>query len=202
LRMQLDPHFLFNALNTISSQVGRDPKLARTMIEHLGDLLRLSLETKDRNEVALFEELVFLEHYLEIQKMRFGDRLKIELRIAPDVKYTAVPSLFIQPLAENAIRHGLSGLAAGGTLIISAKAVGNQLEIKVLDDGVGLPPGWQMDASSGLGLSVTRERIVSLYPGAASRFVVKPRSGGGTEVNILLPYRKVGSPPNGPATSD
>jgi two-component system, LytTR family, sensor kinase len=90
LRMQLDPHFLFNALNTISSQVERDPKLARRMIEHLGDLLRLSLESKDRQEVPLAEEMAFLEHYLAIQKIRFGDRLRIETQIAPEVKYASV----------------------------------------------------------------------------------------------------------------
>jgi hypothetical protein len=106
LRMQLDPHFLFNALNTISSHVERDPKLTRRMIEHLGDLLRMSLESKDRQEVPLAEELAFLEHYLEIQKIRFGDQLRVVLDVAPEVRYAAVPSMFIQPLVENAIRHG------------------------------------------------------------------------------------------------
>src|SRR5713101_6096465 len=104
LRMQLDPHFLFNALNTISSQVERDPKLAREMIEHLGDLLRLSLESKDKQEVPLAEEMSFLDHYLIIQKIRFGEQLNIERYIEPEVKYASVPCLFIQPLVENAIR--------------------------------------------------------------------------------------------------
>ncbi len=113
LRMQLDPHFLFNALNTISSQVERDPKLARRMIEHLGDLLRLSLESKDRQEVPLAEEMAFLEHYLAIQKIRFGDHLRIETQIAPGVKYASVPCLFVQPLVENAIRHGISSELRG-----------------------------------------------------------------------------------------
>src|SRR5271163_3254521 len=107
LRMQLDPHFLFNALNTISSQVERDPRLARGMIEHLGDLLRLSIESKDRQEVPLAEEMAFLDHYLAIQKIRFGEHLKVEIHIAPDVKYASVPYLFVQPLVENAIRHGI-----------------------------------------------------------------------------------------------
>ena len=87
LRMQLDPHFLFNALNTVSSQVERDPRLARNMIEHLGDLLRLSLEARDRQEVPLAEEMAFLDHYVAIQKIRFGDSLRIETHIAPEVKY-------------------------------------------------------------------------------------------------------------------
>ncbi len=197
LRMQLDPHFLFNALNTISSQVERDPKLARRMIEHLGDLLRLSLESKDRQEVPLAEEMAFLEHYLAIQKIRFGDHLKIEMRIAPEVKYASVPCLFVQPLVENAIRHGLSQRSSGGSVIISAERVENQLEIRVQDDGVSLPPGWQLETSAGLGLSVTRERIAGLHPNGASRFAVLRRAGGGTEVEISLPLRMMGEYPRG-----
>ena len=131
LRMQLDPHFLFNALNTISSQVERDSKLARRMIEHLGDLLRLSLESKDKQEVPLVEEMAFLEHYLAIQKIRFGDNLRIETQIAPEVKYASVPCLFVQPLVENAIRHGISRRASGGTVIVSAHRDGNRLDIRV-----------------------------------------------------------------------
>jgi two-component system LytT family sensor kinase len=197
LRMQLDPHFLFNALNTISSQVERAPKLARGMIEHLGDLLRLSLESKDRQEVPLAEEMAFLEHYLAIQKIRFGEHLKIEIRIAPEVKYASVPCLFVQPLVENAIRHGLSRRSSGGSVIVSAERVDNQLEIRVQDDGVGLPPGWQMESSAGLGLSVTRERIAGLHPNGASHFAVRRRASGGTEVEISLPLRVTGEDPCG-----
>jgi signal transduction histidine kinase len=189
LRMQLDPHFLFNALNTISSHVERDPKLTRRMIEHLGDLLRMSLESKDRQEVPLAEELAFLEHYLEIQKIRFGDQLRVVMDIAPEVKYAAVPSMFIQPLVENAIRHGISRRAAGGTLIVRAKPLGDRLEIRVMDDGVGLPLGWTLESSEGLGLSITRQRIAGLHPNGASRFVVRNRAEGGTEVEVSLPLR-------------
>src|SRR5215471_18369528 len=164
LRMQLDPHFLFNTLNTISSQLERDPKLARGMIEHLGDLLRLSLESKDRQEVPLAEEMAFLEHYLAIQKIRFGDNLRIETQIAAEVKYASVPCLFVQPLVENAIRHGISRRASGGTVIVSAQRVGNRLDIRVLDDGVGLPTSWTLENSGGVGLSVTRQRVAALYP--------------------------------------
>jgi len=197
LRMQLDPHFLFNALNTISSQIERDPRLARGMIEHLGDLLRLSLESKDRQEVPLTEEMAFLDHYLAIQKIRFGDNLKIETQISPEVKYASVPSLFVQPLVENAIRHGISRRSSGGTVIVSAQRVDNRLDIRVLDDGVGLPPGWRMETSAGLGLSVTRERIAGLHPNGASHFAVKRRAGGGTEVEISLPLRLMEEEANG-----
>jgi two-component sensor histidine kinase len=192
LRMQLDPHFLFNALNTISSQVERDPKLARGMIEHLGDLLRLSLESKDRQEVPLAEEMAFLEHYLAIQKIRFGDHLRIETQIAPDVKYASVPCLFVQPLVENAIRHGISRRASGGTVIVSAQRDGNRLDIRVLDDGVGLPTGWTLENSGGVGLSVTRQRVAGLYPDGETCFAVKRRASGGTEVEISLPLRWTG----------
>jgi signal transduction histidine kinase len=196
LRMQLEPHFLFNALNTISSQVERDPRLARRMIEHLGDLLRLSLESKDRQEVPLAEEIAFLDHYLAIQKIRFGDHLRIETQIAPEVKYASVPSLFVQPLVENAIRHGISRRASGGTVIVSAQRDGDRLDIRVLDDGVGLPADWTLENSGGVGLSVTRQRVAGLYPEGETCFAVNRRAGGGTEVEISLPLRWTGKEAN------
>jgi len=192
LRMQLDPHFLFNALNTISSQVDRDPKLARGMIEHLGNLLRLSLESKNKQEVPLAEEMAFLEHYLAIQKIRFGDHLRIETQIAPEVKYASVPSLIVQPLVENAIRHGISRRASGGTVIVSAQREGDRLDLRVLDDGVGLPVGWTLENSGGVGLSVTRQRVAGLYPDGETCFAVTRRASGGTEVEISLPLRWTG----------
>jgi signal transduction histidine kinase len=192
LRMQLDPHFLFNALNTISSQVERDPKLTRRMIEHLGDLLRRSIETKDRQEISLAEEMEFLEPYMAIQKIRFGEKLRIEIQIEPEVRNVMVPSLILQPLVENAIRHGISHRASGGTVIVSARKVDNQIEIRVQDDGVGLPQGWTLESSAGLGLSVTRERTRSLHPNGESSFTVRPRRDGGTEVDIFLPLRVQG----------
>ena len=197
LRMQLDPHFLFNALNTISSQVERDPRLARTMIEHLGDLLRLSLDARDKQEIPLAEELAFLDHYVSIQKIRFAENLRIEIQAAPEVKYALVPCLIVQPLVENAIRHGISRRASGGTVTVTAERDQNQVEIRVADDGVGLPPGWTLETSSGTGLSITRERIVGLHPDGNSRFSVRPRSGGGTEVEISLPLRFAGDGTNG-----
>ncbi|KAA6460268.1 sensor histidine kinase [Acidobacteria bacterium AB60] len=191
LRMQLDPHFLFNALNTISSHVERDPRLTRSMIEHLGDLLRMSLETKDRQQVPLAEELAFLDHYLEIQKIRFGDQLEVIIDVAPEVRYASVPSLFLQPLVENAIRHGISRRATGGTVTVSAQRLGDNLAIRVEDDGAGLPHAWSLERSAGLGLSVTRERLAGLYPNENS-FIVKRRQEGGTAVEILLPLRVMG----------
>jgi two-component system, LytTR family, sensor kinase len=198
LRMQLDPHFLFNALNTVSSQVERNPRLARTMIEHLGDLLRLSLDARDRQEIPLAEELAFLDHYVAIQKIRFAENLRIEIQVSPDVKYALVPCLIVQPLVENAIRHGISRRASGGTVTVIAQHRPGQLEIRVADDGVGLPSGWTLESSSGMGLSVTRERILGLYPDGNSSFSVRPRSEGGTEVEISLPLRFAGERACGP----
>ena len=193
LRMQLDPHFLFNALNAISAQVERDPRLARTMIEHLGDLLRLSLDARDRQEIPLAEELAFLDHYVAIQKIRFAENLRIDIQVNPDVKYALVPCLIVQPLVENAIRHGISRRASGGTVTVTAARGANQVEIRVVDDGVGLPPGWRLETSSGTGLSVTRERILGLHPDGSSRLAIRPRNGGGTEVEIALPLRFAGA---------
>ena len=189
LRMQLDPQFLFNALNTISSHVERDPKLTRRMIEHLGDLLRTSLESKDKLEVSLAEELWSLEHYLAIQRIRFGNKLRFRTEIASEVQFAQVPSFFIQPLVENAIRHGISRRAAGGTVTVKAEGVDGRLEIHVLDDGVGLPAGWSMKTSAGHGLSITSERIAGLHPNGDSKFAVHDRAEGGTVVEISLPLR-------------
>ena len=199
LRMQLDPHFLFNALNTISSHVERDPKLTRRMIEHLGDLLRLSLESKDKQEVPLFEEMEFLEHYLAIQKIRFGEQLQIDIQMEPAVRRAMVPAFLIQPLVENAIRHGISRRAAGGTVVVKATSLDDRLEVRVMDDGVGLPQGWTLETSAGHGLSITRERIAGLHPNGNSRFVIRNRRSGGAVAEVSLPLRVVGENENGSA---
>lgn len=192
LRMQLDPHFLFNALNTISSQVERDPKLTRLMIEHLGELLRLSLESRDKQEMPLSEEISFLEHYLAIQKIRFGGRFKFETHIDPEVRSAMVPSFFFQPLIENAIRHGISQRVEGGTVTVRAAKMDGRLKICVLDDGVGLPANWSMETSAGLGLSITRERIAELHPNGAACLVVQNREGGGAAVEVSIPLHRAG----------
>ncbi|MBW8900575.1 MAG: histidine kinase [Massilia sp.] len=187
LRTQLDPHFLFNALNGISACVEHEPRLARRMIEHLGGLLRISLDTRHRGEVSLAEEMAFLEHYFALHRMRFAERLAISVSVMPDVEHARIPSLLLQPLVENAIRHGISGRLAGGRITVSARRVGDQVEIRVVDDGVGLPPEWTLDGARGLGLSVTRERLSTMYPDGASKFAVAPHAGGGTEAKIVLP---------------
>lgn len=189
LRMQLDPHFLFNALNTISAHVVHEPRLARRMIEHLGDLLRHSLSSHNRSMVTLDEELACLDHYLAIQKIRFGPLLRVSIDLAENTGQAFVPSMFLQPLVENAIRHGLAPRAGGGQIAIRAALADDGLHVRVTDDGVGLPPGWSLERRMGLGLSVTRERIAGLYPQGSTHFTVQPSSEGGTAVDIKLPWR-------------
>ena len=186
LRMQLDPHFLFNALNTISSLVVSQPKLARGMIEQLGDLLRLSLESGRRQQVPLSEELEFLGHYLAIQKARFGDSLNVVIDVSPLARDVMVPSLILQPLVENAVRHGLSPRPGGGTVWVKATIDNGALYIIVADDGVGLGENWTED-HVGLGLGVTRERISMLHRAPVAGLLIGPREGGGTSVRVSIP---------------
>ena len=187
LRAQLDPHFLFNALNGISASLERDPRLARKMIEHLGDLLRLSLETRNRQEVSLADEAAFLEHYLALHRIRFGERLAITVSISPAVKQARIPSLLLQPLVENAIKHGIASGVAGGHIVLSAQRDGSRIDIRIIDNGAGLPPGWTMENAKGLGLSVTRERLLAMYPPGEWSFEVGRHADGGTQARITLP---------------
>ena len=188
LRLQLDPHFLFNALNTISSQVESDPKLARSMIEHLGDLLRMSLGAHQKHHVPLASELAFLDHYLAIQRIRFGSRLRYEQTVAETAKNAMVPSMMLQPLVENAIRHGISTRATGGTVRVIVEASDSELRILLEDDGVGLPAGWDPERPvGGLGLSVTRQRLEGFYPDGMSSFEIQSREEGGVAVKLRMP---------------
>jgi len=198
LRLQLEPHFLFNTLNSISSEVIRNPKAVREMIEDLGALLRRSIEYHDNMEISLTQELALLNHYLSIQKLRFGKRIKVSIDVEPAVGSVMVPSMLLQPLIENAIQHGFKGRRSGGSVSVSAHKNGDHLQIKVIDDGVGLPMHWRMEACTGLGLSVTRERLEMLYSGSAGhRFTVKPGDRGGTEVTIRVPLQDVGGDAEG-----
>ena len=189
LRMQLDPHFLFNALNTISAEVARDGRLARAMIEHLAILLRLSLDERSRDAVPLADELAMLDHYLAIQRLRFGERLAVRYDVPADAAGAIVPSLLIQPLVENAIRHGIAPRLAGGVVEVAARRAGSRLLITVSDDGVGLPAGWIAGSREGVGLSVTRERVARFDPDGRGEMAIRPRTGGGTELVLSLPFR-------------
>lgn len=198
LRLQLEPHFLFNTLNAISSELAANPELAREMIEDLGVLLRQSIDCQGSKEITLAQELGLLDRYLAIQKLRFGDRISVQIEVEPATLSAMVPSMFLQPLVENAIRHGLEGRLSGGHIVVSADHVDGQLHIRVLDDGVGLPPQWRVETSAGLGISVTRERLQALYaePGG-HEFTVSRRKSEGTEVAIRIPLHGIGAEARG-----
>jgi signal transduction histidine kinase len=166
LQRQLHPHFLFNTLNTISGLVQTDPKAADLMIDRLGDLLRMTLRSSGLQEVALKEELEVLQKYLEIEQTRFGDRLQVMMDIEPDALDARVPSLLLQPLVENAIRHGVAPSARPGWVGIRASRFGSQLMVHIRDSGPGLPPERLLALNRGVGIDNTRARLEHLYRGA------------------------------------
>lgn len=194
LKAQLHPHFLFNALNTISAFVEKDPRGARQMIEHLGDLLRFSLEHSEDQETTLAAELAVLDHYLAIQRVRFEDHLQLRMEIAPDTLPALAPSLILQPLVENAIRHSVAQQTTPVSVTILAARKDGQLHLQVSDDGPGLPAGWHWDAHAGVGLTNTKQRLEQLYP-AAHQLTVNNAEGGGVMVEIILPFRTNGAKP-------
>ena len=189
LKMQLHPHFLFNALNGIVGLV-RDQKnrAAVNMITGLSDLLRHTLENAGRQEVSLREELDGLELYLDIQQMRFSDRLKVEMEIEPETLRARVPNLILQPLVENAIRHGVAQRVSAGMVGVRARHEAGLLQIEVYDDGPGLDAGWTMETSDGIGITNTRERLQQLY-GSEHHFDIHNREEGGVEATLSIPLR-------------
>lgn len=188
LKMQLQPHFLFNTLNGIAGLV-RDSrnKAAVDMIVGLSDLLRYTLENAGKQEVPLKEELEFLELYLDIQQMRFSDRLKVEMHVAPETLDALVPNLILQPLVENAIRHGISRRMASGTIEVSAKRQDGSLHITIYDDGPGLKRDDGLKTVEGVGLSNTRARLSQLY-GEEQKFTLSDREGGGVSAVLVIPF--------------
>jgi signal transduction histidine kinase len=186
LRAQLNPHFLFNALNTVSAYVETDPRLARAMLGNLGDLLRFSLDSEDQREVSLAREMEALDHYLAIQCARFGERLRVHVDIPPQLLDARVPGLVLQPLVENAITHGLCDLPGVGEIRVSARESGNELTLTVRDNGIGLPAGWSLVDDAGIGLSNTRSRLTAMY-GAGQHFSVEPANEAGVVVEIRIP---------------
>jgi two-component sensor histidine kinase len=186
LRMQLNPHFLFNTLNSIASLVYENPRAADDMIASLSGLLRLTLKAPELQEVSLREEFEFLDQYLRIEQARFGDRLKVERQIEPAALDVLVPTLILQPLAENAIKHGLEKQLAPGVLRITVGRAGDCVRLEVQDNGRGCPPE-EREAKKGVGLTNTRARLQQLY-GAAARLEIRADGGQGFAVEIHLPW--------------
>lgn len=189
LRMQLHPHFLFNTLNAISTLVYTDARAADEMIGGLSELLRLSLDSATEQEIPLARELHFLNCYLRIEQTRFGDRLRVEQSVSPETLAALVPALVLQPLVENAIRHGLEPKLAPGIIGISAQRVGDTLRISIRDTGIGLPPGayGASVGQTGIGLANTRARLQSLYPNR-HRFTLQNDPGGGGVAELEIPF--------------
>jgi hypothetical protein len=195
LRLQLQPHFLFNALNTISATMYDDPAAADAMIAELSELLRLSLKTVHTQEVPLRAELEALSHYTALMQARFGDKLSVAVEVEPAAADALVPSLILQPLVENAVRHGNVSLLGQGHIDVRARREGDRLLLEVLNDTGTREPGEAAPKGNGVGLKSTADRLRLLY-GDAHRFTAgkSPVNGGfGFAVAIAIPFRPCAS---------
>jgi signal transduction histidine kinase len=187
LKSQLQPHFLFNTMHSISSLMLTDVRAADQMMTRLGDLLRMSLESAGTQITTLSREIEFLNCYLEIERVRFAERLTVTFDISPTTLDAAVPHLLLQPLVDNAVKHGISQLPGGGEIRIAATTQARQLKIEISDNGPGLSKTGTLP-SIGLGLRITRERLESLY-GRDQRLELLRPPGGGTTVQVCIPFR-------------
>jgi two-component system, LytTR family, sensor kinase len=187
LKMQLQPHFLFNTLNAITvlvrQQKGKD---AEQMLGHLSDLLRRVLEDVDTQEVSLRRELEYLQLYLAIEQVRFADRLRVEVSADPEVQEALVPQLILQPIVENAIRHGIGRSSSAGRILINASTIDDTVELRIQDDGPGLSPR-PLSPDQGIGLANTRARLQQLY-GQDARLEIKNCDPGGVIVTMSIPF--------------
>ena len=191
LKMQLQPHFLFNTLNSISALLDEDVDAADEMLARLGDFLRMTLQNSGAQQVRLQEELEFLRCYLQIEQVRFQDRLTVSFDVAPEALDAMVPNLILQPIVENAIRHGVVTQAGPGRIDVCAARLNGALVLQVKDNGPGLV-SVQDSASKlrgGVGLSNTRARLEQLY-GAAQRLEMADAIGGGLQVTLEIPFEK------------
>ncbi|WP_246137015.1 sensor histidine kinase [Myxococcus llanfairpwllgwyngyllgogerychwyrndrobwllllantysiliogogogochensis] len=188
LRSQLRPHFLFNTLHAISTLMHRDVDAADRMVGQLSELLRASLERDGRHEVPLSEELDLLAPYLDIERTRFSDRLQVDVEVAPDVHDALVPPLVLQPLVENAIRHGIAPRRGPGRVWVRVQRAGDRLSLEVRDDGVGPPAEGLSGLSEGIGLGSTRARLERLY-GVSQSLTCEANAPRGFVVSLSLPFR-------------
>jgi two-component system, LytTR family, sensor kinase len=191
LSMQLQPHFLFNTLNTIAELVHDDPEAADRMIAGLSDLLRRTLDLGEAQEVSLDEELDVLMLYLDIQKVRFGDRLQVSIDVPPHLREARVPALLLQPLVENSIRHSVAARAGAGRIAIRAESADGTLRVEVADDGE-VREDEPAPSRKGIGLNNVRARLETLY-GAAASLELTRAAGQGTRVSVRLPLRRTGA---------
>jgi sensor histidine kinase YesM len=201
LKMQLHPHFLFNTLHAISALMHQDVEVADRMIARLGELLRATLENAHRQEVPLRQELEFVQPYLEIEQARLGPRLRVQVAVEAAALDSLVPNLILQPLVENAIRHGIAPRAEPGSLEISAQRDNGMLKLRVRDDGPGIRPTASPEPPTGLGLANTRARLRQLY-GPAHHLELANAAEGGLEVLVTIPFHETPSEPAPIPTED
>ncbi|MBI5471239.1 MAG: histidine kinase [Ignavibacteriae bacterium] len=185
LKMQLHPHFLFNTLNAISVLIQKDPELAKKTVGRLSELLRYTLDNVGSQQVTLREELAFLERYLQIEQTRFGDRLTVRFEVDEEIKDATVPTMILQPLVENAIKHGIAKRRGDARIEVSANRDNGSLQLRVKDNGVGLAS--ESEVKDGVGLSMTRARLRELY-GSQQSFSLNALPEGGTEAIVMMPY--------------
>jgi LytS/YehU family sensor histidine kinase len=188
LRMRLNPHFLFNTLQNISVLAQQDPKTASQMITRLGDLLRTAFRRDAQPEVTLETELGLTQAYVDVERMRFRERLSVRVEIAPGTEQSMVPTFLLQPLVENAIKHGLSELRASGQIQIRSAKEEDRLVLWVSDNGTGLAAENLQQLELGVGLGSTCERLARMYP-EKHELAVRKLQEGGTEVRVVLPFR-------------
>jgi two-component system LytT family sensor kinase len=192
LKMQIQPHFLFNALNTIAMLIrNREHDQAVKMVAGLGELLRSSINDNPAQEISLSSELDFIRRYLLIEQFRFPDRLRVEIDVPPELLTAEVPNLILQPLVENAIRHGIARSSSASLVRITARRQDGWLKLAVEDDGLGFPATWQWDTSEGIGLKNTRVRLKQLY-GDQQELAIGMAEPGGAIVRLKIPFQPVG----------
>lgn len=204
LQAQLQPHFLFNTLNSVTAMLRQNPRTAEEMLVSLADLLRLVLGQSSRQQCTLREDLRFVELYVEIQQFRFGSQLAFETDVEPAVWNCQVPTLLLQPLVENAIRHGLEPAGRPVIIRVTGRAtIHHRLELVVEDDGIGSPPvaGETRSTGAGLGLANVRARLAACFGDAATLELCAPPIGSGFRVRLNLPARTIGEPAD-PAAND
>ncbi len=191
LRMQIQPHFLFNAHNTIAMLVRRGRHNAAVdMISGLSDMLRTSLTRESQQLIPLHEEVDLAEKYLNIERARFEDRLSVDIEVQPTIRDALVPNLILQPLIENAIKHGIGRALSGGSLKISARATGNRLHLQVWNSGPHLPEDWRIERCEGIGLRNVTQRLEKLYGNECCFELTNCENGVAAEVYIPLDFQR------------